>query len=270
MQLRVATRRAATLTGAVGAIVLMSMTAHAEIKSETVHYEGGDAKLQGVIFYDDALVGRRPAVVVVHEWWGLNDYARNRAHKLAELGYVAMALDMYGEGKTAKHPDDAAKFSSATWSNAEHATARFDAAIGLLRGHDRVAKDKIAAIGYCFGGGIVLNMARQGRKLAAWASFHGSLGAKVPIAEGGIHGRVFVATGGADSFVPPEQVADFVKEFQSAGADLTIQVYPGVKHSFTNPGATKVGEEFGLPLAYDADADRRSWAALEGLLKAVF
>jgi len=233
-----------------------------------VSYSAGATQLNGFIAYP-AGSDKRPAVLVVHEWWGLNDYARMRAQKLAEQGYVALAVDMYGGGKLAAHPDDAKKFAGEVMSNMPEAKARFEAARALLAADPRVDASKIAAIGYCFGGAVVLNMARAGEPLAAVASFHGMLGSAEPMKPGAFTGPILVATGGADPFVPGEQVEAFKKEMDAAGAHYEVVVYPDAKHAFTNPDATASGAQFQLPLAYDASADAASWQKLEALLAAM-
>lgn len=205
-----------------------------------------------------------PAVVVVHEWWGLNDYARKRAKMLAEAGYTAIAVDMYGHGKTTTHPKDATAFMNAALAEPEKMNARFDAAMAILQ---QQTKGDIYAIGYCFGGAVVLNQARRGLDLAGVASFHGSLGTNTPAKPGMVKAKLLVATGGDDPMVPPEQVGSFVQEMSVAGADLELMSFPGVVHSFTNPGSTALGKKYDMPLAYDADADQRSWAALMRMLE---
>jgi dienelactone hydrolase len=234
-------------------------------ETKTVSYSAGATQLNGFVAYP-AGSDKRPGVLVVHEWWGLNDYARARAQKLAEQGYVALAVDMYGGGKLAAHPDDAKKFAGEVMSNIPEAKARFQAARALLAADPRVDASKIAAIGYCFGGGVVLHMARAGEPLAVVASFHGMLGSAHPMKPGAFTGRILVATGGADPFVPGEQVEAFKKEMDAAGARYEVAVYPEAKHGFTNPDATAKGAEFKLPLAYDASADAASWQKLEALL----
>lgn len=204
----------------------------------------------------------RPGVIVVHEWWGLNDYARSRARQLAKAGYPAIAVDMYGTGKVADHPDNAMAFMNAALAEPEKMNARFDAARAILEQQGRADNSRIYAIGYCFGGAVVLNQARMGKDLAGVASFHGSLGTPAPAQAGAVKARVLVATGGADPMVPAEQVGAFAQEMSAAGVDLQLLSFPGVKHSFTNPGATAVGEQFSMPLAYDKAADQASWDAL--------
>lgn len=244
--------------------------ARAEVRTEAVEYRSGETVMNGYLAYDDAVQGKRPGVLVVHEWWGHNDYARKRARMLAELGYTALAVDMYGGGKTADHPEDAGRFASEARKDLDVAEARFLAAREVLARHPTVDAGQIAAIGYCFGGGVVLEMARRGVDLDAVASFHGSLATPSPARPGAVKARVLVFTGEADPMVPPEQVSAFEQEMQAAGASYSVVVYPGAKHSFTSPEADALGQKFGLPLAYDAKADAESWAAMQRGLKDAF
>jgi dienelactone hydrolase len=244
--------------------------AYGAVKGAEVDYEADGVTLKGYLAFDDAKEGRRPGVLVVHEWWGHNDYARKRADMLAELGYVALAVDMYGDGKTAKHPEDAAKFSSAVKANATAARARFQAALDLLSACDQVNPDQIAAIGYCFGGGVVLQMVREGVDLRGVVSFHGSLGTDLPARPGCSSARVLVCDGEDDPFVTDEQLEAFKQEMKQAGIDYTVRRYKGAKHSFTNPDADKFGREFSLPLAYNQDADEASWADMQDFFNSLF
>jgi dienelactone hydrolase len=240
------------------------------METKEVDYQVGAVKLKGFIAYPTATAGKRPGVLVVHEWWGPNDYVRMRATKLAELGYVAMAVDMYGDGKIATHPDDAQKFMAEVLGNMRGAEQRFEAARTLIASDPRVDAEKIAAIGYCFGGGVVLHMARIGAQLDAVASFHGMLGTDKPMKAEAFAGQIFVAQGAADPFVPPEQVAAFKHEMDKAKAHYEVVEYAGAKHGFTNPAATENGTKFQLPLAYDAAADAASWQKLTELLASVW
>lgn len=250
-------------------LVLFAPTpALAEVRGQEVEYKSGDTRLKGYLAYDTAITGKRPGVLVVHEWWGLNEYTRKRARMLAELGYTALALDMYGEGKQAAHPDDAGKLSGEVRKNMPAAKARFTAARDLLARHETVEAGKIAAIGYCFGGGIVLEMARAGVDLSGVASFHGSLGTASPAKAGKIKARVLVLNGAADPLVTPEHIEKFKKEMSAARADLRFVSYPGAKHAFTNPDA--VGEKFKLPIAYNAEADKKSWEEMKAFFRSIF
>lgn len=233
-----------------------------EVVTEEIAYEVGGEPFTGFLAYNKNADGKRPGVLVVHEWWGHNDYARSRAKQLAEMGYVAFALDMYGAGKVADHPDNAMKFMQAATKDPELAKQRFLAAKSLLQSQAETDPDKIAAIGYCFGGGVVLNMARAGVDLDGVASFHGVLAPVTPATPGSVKAKVMVFNGAADPFVPQEQIDAFKAEMEAAGVDYEFINYPDVKHSFTNPGATAVGEKFEMPLAYDENADKDSWRKL--------
>ena len=250
--------------------LLLATSVFAEVTGKEVTYQAGDTTLNGYLVTDDAKTGKRPGVLVVHEWWGHNDYARKRARMLAELGYTALAVDMYGDGKTAEHPDDAGKFAGEVRNNMPAAESRFRAAMELLQSQADIDKNEIAAIGYCFGGGVVLEMARRGIDLKGVASFHGSLGTAEPAQAGRVKASVLVFNGDADPFVSAEQIAAFKQEMSAAGVDYKFIGYPGVKHSFTNPEADSFGEKFNLPLQYDAEADRQSWLELQNFFARIF
>ncbi|MGA2330602.1 MAG: dienelactone hydrolase family protein [Syntrophales bacterium] len=240
------------------------------IVGKDVAYSAEGVVMKGYLAYDENMKGKRPGVLVVHEWWGLNDYARKRARMLAELGYTALAVDMYGEGKVAQHPDDAGKFSSALMKNFDVGKARFMAAMDFLKGQPTVDATRIAAIGYCFGGGIVLNMARQGVDLAGVASFHGSLTAVKPAHPGSVRAKILVLHGADDKFITKEQILAFKNEMKTAGADFKFVSYPGAVHSFTNPEADELGKKYNIPIAYNRDADRKSWEELKKFLHGIF
>lgn len=252
------------------ALTLASGQVTAEMQTETVEYEVNGETFTGYMAYDDEADGKRPGVLVVHEWWGHNEFARDQAEKLAEAGYTAFALDMYGSGKLAEHPEDAQQFMKEATKDVDQVKARFMAAKELLQQHDSVDSNKIAAQGYCFGGAVVLNMARLGVDLGAVVSYHGALGSPIKAEAGTVKPRIHVYTGGADQMVPSDQVSGLVKEMQDAEADLTLVSFPGVMHSFTNPGADKVAEEFDMPIAYNKDAATRSWKGTMRLYEEVF
>jgi dienelactone hydrolase len=251
-------------------LLCFSGLAAAAVVSKPVTYHAGGMTFKGYLAYDDAISGKRPGVLVVHEWWGLNDYARKRAEMLAAQGYTALAVDMYGGGRQASHPEDAARFSGEVKKNMGAATLRFIAADNFLKSQPTVNPNQISAIGYCFGGGIVLEMARRGVDLDLVASFHGSLGTDLPAEPGDIKTRVLVYNGADDPFVKPEQIQAFKDEMNQAGVDYSFTSYPGAKHSFTNPGADKFGKEFNLPLAYNKQADEKSWNSLLQELKQIY
>ena len=241
----------------------------AAVIGKEVSYQTGDTVMKGYLAYDDAVTGKRPGVLVVHEWWGHNSYARKRAEMLAELGYTALALDMYGDGKTADHPDNAGKFATAVRQDQDMMQARFNAARHYLNTHETVDPEQNAAIGYCFGGSVVLSVARSGADLDGVVSFHGSLGGLPPIADK-VTARVLVANGAEDTFVSQDSIELFNEDMETAGVDFEFINYPGAKHSFTNPGANVVGEKFGLPLEYNAEADKASWQKMQEFLDTIF
>ncbi len=240
-----------------------------KVKGIEVTYATDSTSLKGYIAYDENQKGKRPAILIVHEWWGHNDYVRERADMLANLGYTAMAVDMYGDGKQADHPDDAGKFAMSVFTNLPEAKARFNAAVSLLEAHESVDADKMAAIGYCFGGSVVLTMANSGADLDAVAAFHS--GVALPVMPNDqLKARVLVCNGAADPFINPESVTSYTKAMDSIGAKYEYISYPDVKHSFTSKAADANGEKFNLPLAYDAEADEKSWNSLQVLLDEVF
>ena len=242
----------------------------ARVIGQEVAYKDGDVELKGYLAFDSNNQGKRPAVLVVHEWWGHNNYVRKRAEMLAELGYVALAVDMYGEGKQADHPEDAGKFASALTKNFDVMESRFLAGMNFLKIQDMVDTSKIAAIGYCFGGGVVLNMARQGVDLKGVASFHGTLGAARPGKKGAFKGKIIVFNGEADKFTTAEQIDSFKKEMNDLGIDYRFVNYPGAMHSFTNPEADIYARKFKMPVGYNEEADKKSWAELKVFLSDVF
>lgn len=237
-----------------------------DIQTREIEYREGETVLKGFMAWDAARGGRRPGVLVVHEWWGHNEHARNQARRLAEAGYVGFALDLYGDGKVATHPDSAQAFMAEATSDRNRLVARFNAAREQLVQDPHVDPERIAAIGYCFGGAVVLGQARAGADLDAVVSFHGAL---IPgaVDSGAVRARVLVLTGAADPMIPADAVERFRSEMTAAGARFEIVSYPGVKHSFTNPAADAAGME---GLAYDAEADRMSWEAMLALFREVF
>ncbi len=245
------------------ALLLFYPLSQAAVETEEVSYYSGDTQMKGFIAYDDAIKGKRPGVLVVHEWWGHNEYARRRATMLAEAGYTALAVDMYGDGKKADHPKDAGAFAGAVRKNMAVAEARFKAALELLKGHSTVAAESMSAIGYCFGGGIVLEMARRGVDLDLIASFHGSLTTSAHAAAGSLNGmKVLVFNGADDPMVKAEHLTALLSEMTQAKAELTLVNYPNTLHSFTNPDADHFGANFNIPLRYSPTADKDSWSGL--------
>ena len=239
------------------------------LAGEEVSYSTDSTTMKGYLSYDKAFEGKRPGVLVVHEWWGHNDYTRERARMLAELGYTALAVDMYGDGKQAAHPEDAGKFSGMVMSNIEEAKARFNAALELLKSQSTVDSTQIAAIGYCFGGSVVLTMANAGEDLDAVAAFHS--GVQLPIMPSkDIKARILVCNGADDPFVSAESVAAFKEAMDESGAAYEYIAYEGAKHAFTSKDADSLGQKFNLPLAYQEKADKESWLELQDLLNETF
>ena len=251
-------------------LLLIPCTSIAALHTEQIRYHGDGIMMHGFLAYDDDIAGKRPGVLVVHEWWGHNDYVRQRARMLAELGYTAFAVDMYGDGKKAHHPSDAGKFSSAVMVDLDGAKARFRAAIEALTGHPTVDATKMAAIGYCFGGGIVLHMARMGVDIDGVASFHGSLGSSIRAKAGTVKAKVLVLHGADDPFVPQDDIHAFKSEMDNAQVAYEFIAYPDTVHSFTNPDADAFGDGFGLPLKYNPEADRASWEKLQEFFAQIF
>jgi len=236
--------------------LLLSGSASAVMHQDPISYMDGDVELKGYVYWDDAFEGQRPGVLVIHEWWGLNDYAKLRAEMLAETGYVALAADMYGDGKMTRHADEAKGWMQQITANIDAWQRRAELALTQLKAHPKVDPDKLAAIGYCFGGATVMQLAYLGADLEGVVSFHGSLPPASPEQAAKIKSRVLVAHGDADGFVPPERVAAFKKALSDAAVDWEMDIYAGAKHGFTNPYA----DGYGMGgLAYQEEADRRSW-----------
>jgi dienelactone hydrolase len=240
-----------------------------KLNEENITYSGDNVTMNGYVVYDENKEGIRPAVIVVHEWWGLNEYPKTRAKQLAEMGYVAMAVDMYGNGKTADNPDSAGKLSSAFYQDPQMAKRRLDAAIAKLKTYSQVDQSKIAAIGYCFGGGVLLNSARLGEELKGVVSFHGSL-IGTPADKNLLKSAILVCHGADDPFVPQADVDKFKKQMDSIGANYTFKAYPGAVHAFTNPNATEVGRKFNIPIAYNSAADSASWKDMQEFFGKIF
>lgn len=258
----ISTRRIATSLLLFLGLGLTSVPSVAEVQTKVHEYRVGETDLRGYFAWDDSVSGPRPGVLVVHEWWGHDAYARQRAEQLAAAGYTAFALDMYGAGQTADHPEDAQRFMEALLADLPEARRRFEAALGLLQRHPTVDAQRTAALGYCLGGGLALYMARSGVELGAVVSYHGALGlaSQVETKPAADPVPMMVFTGGADPMIPADQVSTFVQSMLAAGVELSLVSYPGVKHSFTVPEATERGRRLGLPLAYDAASDADSWA----------
>lgn len=235
-------------------------------KEVTYTYDGKNFK--SFVVYSGDSVTKKPVVFIIPEWWGLNDYAKSRAKQLAEMGYFAMALDFYGDGKTVENPDDAGKLATPFYENLALGKNAFDAGKDELAKFQNADLSKIAVIGYCFGGAQSLNMARQESDLKGAAVFHGNLMTGVKPNNNKV--KIIVFNGEADSFIPKEEIAAFKKEMDSAKMDYRFFNYPGALHAFTNPEATELGKKFDMKIAYNKDADEKSWAELQKFLKEIF
>jgi dienelactone hydrolase len=239
------------------------------IKYEDVSYGTDSVKLTGVVAYDSNAAAKLPVVLVIHEWWGLNDYVKGRVKQLAGLGYLAMAVDMYGDGKMGNNPDEAGKLAMPFYTNPALAKSRFEAALTKIKTYSAADTTKIAAIGYCFGGSMVLNMAKIGEGLNGVVSFHGNL-AGLPADKNLLKAKVLVCHGADDQFVSADEVATFKKQMDSIGADYTFKQYAGATHAFSNPGATAMGQQFKIPIAYNAAADSASWNDMKDFFGKIF
>ncbi|HTX18621.1 MAG TPA: dienelactone hydrolase family protein [Bacteroidota bacterium] len=242
----------------------------AKVIGTRVEYSAGGTTLKGYVAFDNTFKGKRPGIIVVHEWWGNNDYPRHRAEMLARLGYVAFAADMYGNGTVVSTPAEAGKLSGESMKNPETLKARFDAAVEALKKEKHVDPAQIGAIGYCYGGGVVLSMASAGEDLKGVVSFHAGLGG-VPAPSGsGVKAKILVCNGAADKFNPEPVIKQFRWGLDSAKAAYTFINYPGAIHSFTNPASTAIGKKFNIPLAYNKAADKKSWADMKEFFAKVF
>lgn len=240
------------------------------LKEENISYKLDSLTMDGYVVYDENIEGKRPAVLVVHEWWGLNDYARYRARQLAQLGYIAYAIDMYGNGRRADNPADAEKLAMPFYKDPSMAKKHFDAAVARFREFAQVDTANMAGIGYCFGGGVLLNLTRMGEPLKGIASFHGSM-PFIPADKKLLNVKTLVCNGANDTaFVTPASIAAFKKQMDSIGAAYTFKDYAGATHAFSNPAATAMGQKFNLPIAYNAAADTASWNDMKLFFKELF
>lgn len=244
-----------------------AMKSEAKIHAETVEYMQGGAALEGYLAYDDAIIGKRPGVVVVHEWWGLNDFIKGRAEALAKLGYVAFAVDIYGKGIRAKTAEEAGKLAGLYRSDRKLLRARANAGLEVLKRLEQTDTKNIAAIGYCFGGGTVLEMARGGADISGVVSFHGNLDNPNPADAKNIKAEVLVLHGAEDPYVTPEQVRTFWDEMRKTDARWQVNIYSGAVHSFTNPDS---GNDKSKGVAYNETAAVRSWNAMRVFFGEIF
>ncbi len=256
---------------AVIALLSFVTLANAEVKTEEIEYSHNGTKLTGYLAYDDSKSGKRPGVIVVHEWWGHNDHARNRAKMLAQAGYTALALDMYGSGKLANHPKKAGEFMNAAFSNWPDSQARYNTALEILKGHKTVDATRIGSIGFCFGGAVSIKMAKGGADLKGIVGFHSALPMEPAITKNSMKAAVLIINGSEDGFLKPEMVAAFSEDMFKANVDFTYMNLKGVKHSYTNPQADEFSKKFNIPaLEYNKKADKQAWAAMLKFFERVF
>ena len=245
----------------------LASNVQAKITTKTISYQHDDVNLEGFLAYDDSIKGKRPAVLVVHEWWGLDDYARSRVEQLAGMGYVAFALDMYGKGKVTQHPSQAGEWMNQVRSNVYQWQQRAIAGLEVLKKDPRTDPNRIAVIGYCFGGATVQQLAYGGADIRGVVSFHGSL--LLPMTEQikKINAKILICHGAADPFAQAGEVEQYIAAMERAGLDYKIIIYGGARHSFTNPGADKVGMD---ALKYSKSADLRSWSDMKLFFEEIF
>ncbi len=250
------------------ALTAASLTAFAAVKEEPVTYKSGDTTMKGFVVYDDAVKGKRPGIVVVHEWWGITKHTHSEARRFAEKGYTAFVADMFGDAKTADNPKDATALMKSVMGDAKVMESRFNAARAQLAKHATVDAKKIGASGYCMGGTIVINMVRAGADLAGVAAFHAGLSMNTP-APKSVKSKLIVLQGADDPFIKPDQAESFKREMEAAKADYKYISYPGAVHAYTNPEATEAGKKFNLPLAYNAEVDKKAKAEADAFFAGV-
>lgn len=248
-------------------VLLLAVNVQAKVHTEAVEYKQGNAVLEGYLAYDDAVKGKRPGVLIVHEWMGVNPYVKKRAEQLAKLGYVAFAADIYGKGVRPKNSEEAAAESKKYKTDRQLMRNRVNAGLDILKSHKLVETKKTAAIGYCFGGTTVLELGRSGADVIGIVSFHGGLDSPSPNDAKNIKGKVLALHGGDDPFVPAEQVAAFQDEMRKANIDWNMVIYGGAVHSFTNPDA---GNDNSKGAAYNEKADKRSWEDMKQFFSEIF
>jgi dienelactone hydrolase len=239
-----------------------------QIKEQTVSYSVDGVNMNGYVVYDASLAGRLPIVLVAPEWWGLNDYAKTRARQLAGLGYLAMAVDPYGNGVVASEPKEAQKLTAPFYSDPQLCERRIRAALDKAKTFKNADTSRLAAIGYCFGGYVILNAAKLGVPFDAIVSFHGGLGGVAPKKDS-VTARLLICHGAADQFVTERDVATFKKQMDSAGILYTYKEYSNATHAFTNPESTETGKKFNMPITYNPAADTASWNDMKSFLNEV-
>jgi dienelactone hydrolase len=253
--------------GVLAGIFVVTATGAAGVQTKKVTYKHGDLECQGYLAWDDSVQGPRPGVLVVHEWWGQNDYARRRTEELAKLGYIAFAADMYGEGKTAAHPQEAGQMATKVRANVEDWRKRAAEALEVLKAQPECDKTKLAAIGYCFGGSTALELAYAGADLKAVVTFHGALPVPTEADAMRIKPAILICHGADDSFIPASTIKAFRAALDKANVKYEFVAYPGAVHSFTVPDAGKHGIG---GMRYDKVADEDSWKRMQALFAEKF
>jgi len=248
-------------------ILFIATSVHAKLRTETIEYKEGDTVLEGYLAYDEAIKGKRPGVMVVHDWTGLGPYVKRRANELAELGYIAFAADIYGKGIRPKDHEEAAKVAGMYFKDRSLMRARAKAGLEVLKNHELTDRSRIAAMGYCFGGATVLELARSGAEIAGVVTFHGALSTPNPEDAKNIKAKVLVFHGSEDPVVPQEAVLAFQNEMRKAGVDWQMVIFGGAVHSFTVPEA---GNDPSKGMAYNEKADKRSWEMMKLFFKEIF
>jgi dienelactone hydrolase len=246
---------------------ISSPFALAKVQTQVISYQHGDVQLEGYLAWDDSITGKRPGVLVIHEWWGLNDYARDRSRQLAQLGYVAFAADMYGKEKVTGHPDQAGAWMKQVQANVSQWQARAIKGLAVLRSQDQVDPSNMAAIGYCFGGATVIQLAYSGEEIKGVVSFHGALPLPTGEQAARVKTRMLIAHGNADPFLKEDHIRKFRNALDKANVDWQMVLYAGARHSFTDPGADAHGMD---ALKYDQDADKRSWKHMQLFFDEIF
>jgi dienelactone hydrolase len=248
-------------------LLLSQIRLFSQIKTETVEYKDGGVNLKGFIAFEENITGKLPVVMIVHEWWGLNDYPKMRAQQLAELGYLAFAVDMYGDGKVAVSPADAGKLAGAVRGDIPKLRDRINSAFEFIKSDKRADPSKIAIIGYCFGGGVALELARTGADLKGAVCFHGGVSTPNPAETKIVKAKILICQGGDDKNVSDKDLKSFQDEMNGLKVDWQINIYSGAVHAFTNP---KAGNNPSSGVAYNERADKRSFAEMKQFLNEVF
>lgn len=241
-----------------------------DIITQVLEFQVGDTTHKAYMAVNEQSATSKPGVLVLHEWWGMNDNIHRRVHMLAELGYAAMSIDLFGDGQVAADADQAAAMMNAAFNDLEHTSEVLEQGLQLLNTQSIVDSERTAAIGYCFGGAMALHSARLGLPLAAVVSFHGALGATRPISAGDVKAQILICHGEADSMVSMQDLDGFKTEMDAAGVNYDVVTYADAKHGFTNPEADSNAAKYGVDVGYQQQADEQSWQAMQNFFNKVF